>query len=604
MRGRLTSFIQKLPDKPGIYFFKNGRGEIVYIGKARSLRERIKSYMQPTSDPKVGHILAETEDVDFILTGSEKEAALLENNFVRKHQPKYNLRLKDDKSFPYLRLTLQERFPGIYLIRRVEADRAGYFGPFSLAHHARKTIHLLNRYFGIRSCAERIPGKRKRPCLEYDMSLCAAPCVELVSEEEYRERAENARLFLEGKVEKLVKILEAKMRESSEREDFEGAARWRDIIHAVEQVKEKPKLISVRAEDVDIVGFARDEETVAFFVFMMRKGKVIESEEISFPEKGKNSDAEILGEFLRSMYGRRQEIPDKILLPFQPAGKLGVSGFLRKKGGEKVSLLIQGRGRNRQLVELACRNAEHVLKKRRESLEPLVDLQHVLGLPSFPQHIEGFDISNTGGDESVGSLVVFEGGRPKKSAYRKYKVKTVRGPDDVASLSEVIGRRYKKAIAENEKLPDLILVDGGKGQLNAARNALKKLGLEDIPVASVAKKEEVIFTAERKGGIRQDRTSPALKLIQSIRDEAHRFAVSFHRRRREKKSFASLLDKVPGLGKKRKSAILLKYRDLEEIKKASLGELSDVLGPKTASSLKKILNERVHGKISGQKAFS
>lgn len=585
MTENLKSKINLLPKKQGIYFFKNKDNDIIYIGKAHSLKERVKSYFQQTSDSKINNILSETADIDFILTESDKEAAFLENNFIRRYQPKYNLRLKDDKSFPYLKLTAQEKFPGIYLTRKVEPDKSKYFGPFSPAHQARRTIHLINKYFGLRGCSENIPGKRKRPCLDYDLKLCSAPCVGYISESEYREDAKNAILFLEGKVKQLLKILNRKMKEASSRQNFEEAAHWRDTIRTVEHVKEKPKLISVHLENNDIFGFFRDKERVALYVFFMRRGKVAEAEEFLFQEKKNISDEEILFKFLTKFYKNRKTLPEKILLPFPFKQKEKLLKTLSTEIQKKIKIIVPHKGKNKKLVELAQKNAELLIQKKEEKLSPLMEIRNILSLKSLPLRIEGFDISNIGGKESVGSLVVFEDGHPKKEDYRKYKIKTVSGPNDVASLHEVIQRRYGRVIREKLDLPDLILVDGGKGQLSVARKALQKLGLDTLPVISLAKKKEIIYVPSIKEGLWLERTSLALKLFQNIRNEAHRFAISFHRQRRRRRSFESLLDGIPGIGKKRKISLLAKYKGIEEIKKASPEELASIVGTKTAQTL-------------------
>jgi excinuclease ABC subunit C len=586
MEDDLKKKVGEFPEKPGIYFFKNDKKEVIYIGKARSLRDRVRTYFLPTADPKVNHILRETADIDFILTGSEREAAFLENNFVQQYQPKFNLRLKDDKSFPYLKLTVQEKYPGVYFSRKVEPGGARYFGPFSPAHQARQAIHLLSKSFGLRTCTEPVPGKRKRPCLEYDLGLCSAPCVGYVSEGDYREHANEALLFLEGKVESLVKMLREKMERAAERQDFEQAAHYRDAIQAVEQVKVRPRLISVALEDKDIIGSAEQKEQVAIYAFFMRKGKVIESREAFFERKENFSESDALGCFLDDFYlqGER-DIPDVILLPRDFPRRPELGELLRRRKGQKVRIIVPEKGKNKNLVELASRNAETALRKKRRESGPLADVQKVLSLEEPPQRIEGFDISNTGGEESVGSLVVFEDGMPKKQEYRKYRIRTVRGPNDVASLEEVLRRRFQRALEERRPLPDLVLVDGGKGQLHTALRTLQSLGIEDIALVSLAKKEEVLFSPKHKEGIRLDRTSPALKLFQSIRDEAHRFAISFHRQRREKKSFASLLDGISGLGPKRKKALFSRYKDIGEIQKASTEELAEVIGARAARAL-------------------
>ncbi len=538
MNDKLKQALARLPARPGIYFFKNGAREIIYIGKARSLRDRVRSYFQPSSDPKVGNIISETADLDFILTGSEREAAFLENNFVQRYQPRFNLRLKDDKSFPYLRLTLGERFPGVYLTRKVETDGARYFGPFSPASQARKTIHILNKYFGIRACEEIVPGKRKRPCLEYDLKLCSAPCTGFIGEAEYGGRVGDALLFLEGKTAKLLALLKERMDEAAARLDYEQAAHWRDLIRTIEQVKERPRLISVALEDADIFGLARSGRRTAFYILFMRSGKVREAEELVFEESEKVPDHRVVERTLDKYYEQAGDIPDKVLLPREVETAAALAGRLSTKKGSHVRVLSPRRGRDLRLVEMAVWNAENILERKPVERQPLVELAELAGLAEPPQRIEGFDISNTGGQESVGSLVVFDRAEPNKDEYRKYRIKSVAGSNDVASLAEVVRRRYTRLLAEKKRLPDLILVDGGKGQRHAAQSVLEEIGLGRLPVASIAKKEEVLFAPGHQDGLRLDRTSPALKLIQFIRDEAHRFAVTYHRRRREKKSFA------------------------------------------------------------------
>lgn len=581
----LKTILEDLPTKPGIYFFKNSENDVIYIGKARSLKDRVKSYFGTTSDPKVHNILAETIDIDYIFTDSEKEATFLENNFIQQYQPKFNIRLKDDKAFPYLKVTLQDRFPGIFLTRRVEPDGARYFGPFSPVHQARKTIHLINKSFGIKGCRETIPGKRKRPCLEYDLKLCAAPCVQYISESEYRARVEDTLLFLEGKTDKLLRSLKQKMKEEAADEEFERAAQLRDLILAIEQLKAKPTLISTRQENKDIFGYSSVQNEVHLTVFRMRQGKVIETEVMSRKKKKNVSDSSILSSELLKYYKKSPDIPDKIILPFRISREKNISSSISQAKGKKIDMVIPIRGENKKLLELAQKNTEDLAQKEPDATS-LSELKNLLRLKSMPQHIEGFDISNTGGDESVGSMVVFDEGKPNKSEYRKYKIRTVDGPDDVASLQEVIRRRYASLLTEGQEfMPDLVFVDGGKGQLNAALKALHELGVEDVAVASLAKKEERIFIPNQKDGLRLKRTSPALQLLQNIRDEAHRFAITYHRRRRTKKSFASPLDAISGIGPKRKKALLTKYKSVREIKKAPLKELEKILGAKTAQNL-------------------
>lgn len=574
-----------LPGKPGIYFFKDLRGEVVYIGKARSLRDRVRSYFQATSETKIANILAETASIDFILTRSEREAAFLESNFIQQHRPKFNLRLKDDKSFPYLKLTVQEKFPGIYFTRRVEKDGARYYGPFSPAHQARTTIQLLGKYFGIRTCREKIPGHRKRPCLEHDLELCSAPCTSAVSEQEYRERVSDAQLFLEGRVEELLRSTRRRMREAAGRQAFEAAARWRDIAVAVEQIRDKPQAISVRTENLDIFGFHRQAKRASIYLFLMRRGKIRESFGWIASAPDNRGEKEILAEQAAVFYNGRLDLPDKILLPFAPAALAGGITGLKTGTGRAIPLHIPHRGRYRRLVELADRNAVNLILRDEDENAPLSMLAKALGLPAPPALIEGYDISNTGGTETVGSQVVFRFGFPDKSAYRKFRIKTVKGPDDIAGLEEVLTRRFARLQQDERAAPDLVLIDGGKGQLNAARGVLLELGFERIPLISLAKREELIYSKGFPEGLRLERTSPALRLLQHVRDEAHRFAVSFHRTRRDKRSFASPLDGIPGIGPKRKAALLEHYSTLAHIQKASEDELASLIGRRAARAL-------------------
>ena len=589
---RLKNKADRFPPLPGIYFFKDTDDRIIYIGKARSLKNRIRSYFQSTADYKVRNILSETADIDFLQTDSEKEAALLENNFIRQYQPKFNFRLKDDKHFPYLKVTMQEPFPGIYLTRRVEEDGARYFGPFSPARQARETIHLITKFFGIRSCREDVPGRRSRSCLEHDLGLCTGPCVKLINKQDYWERVQHALLFLEGKVETLRDEIRKKMERAAQDEEYEQAALWRDLIKALEQVKLKPKMISVRQEDLDIVGFARSENMVAFYVFMMRNGLVSESTHAFLPNATGQSDARILSDRLLGFYGSLEEWPSLILLPFSPAEKEALSRKLSKLKGRRVELRIPQRGKNKRLMDFASDNARMLIRKKKADIQPLEELKNVLDLPVIPNRIEGFDISNTMGEESVGSLVVFREGIPDKDRYRRYKIKSVEGPNDVASISEVLLRRYTRVLAEGESLPDLIFVDGGKPQLNTAAKTLKSLDLEEVPLVSLAKKEEIIFTPGHRNGLRLDRTSMSLKLLQSIRDEAHRFAITLHRKRREKRSFASQLDGIHGLGPRRKTRLLAQYKSLSAIRRASLADLSGLIGRPAAEALLRHLSAK------------
>jgi len=578
---RLKARAAELPAKPGIYFFKSASGEVVYIGKARSLRDRVRSYFLANPDIKVRHILRETADIDYILTRSEKEAAFLENNYVQQHQPRFNLRLKDDKSFPYLKLTVGEPCPGVYFSRRVEPDGSRYFGPFSPAGRARSSIHLINKYFRVRGCEDAVFRGRKRPCLEFELGLCAAPCTGEISAAEYRENVDNACLFLEGRLPELARTLRARMELAAESEKFEEAARWRDILRTIEDIRDRPSAISTSLEDQDVVGLAREGDRAAAYIFFMRSGKIRNSAARLLDAPAATPDAELLAGFLGDYY-RDHEAPARLLLPSSPARLTGLQSLL---GWAKVRVLVPRGGKNLKLVDMAGRNAEAFLRRQAGESRPLEALKTALGLPALPRAIEGFDISNTGGLESVGSLVVFRDGRPDKDSYRRFLIRTVEGSNDVASLEEVITRRYRKLLDDEAPLPDLVMVDGGKPQLGAAEKALAGLGLSELPLVSIAKKEEILFTPAHREGLRLDRTSPALKLVQAVRDETHRFAIALHRGRREKRSFESVLDGIPGLGPKKRSALLARYVGIEAIRSAPRAELDALIGASVAAKV-------------------
>ncbi len=590
MTDSLREKVAGFPAKPGIYFFRDAEGRVLYIGKARSLRDRVRSYFLPGPDIKVRNILGETADVDYILTASEKEAAFLENNYIQEHRPKFNLRLKDDKSFPYLKLTVREKFPGISMSRKVESDGSRYFGPFSPAGRARKTIHLVNRHFGVRGCEEAVFRGRKRPCLEHDLGLCSAPCVGRISPDDYRKDVDAARLFLEGRTEELARSVKARMGEAAAAQRFEEAARLRDLVRTLEDLRQRPQAIDVGLEDLDAVGYARAGDAAALHVFFMRRGKVRDSGGTLAEGTEGRSDGDVLAELVGRFYARAEK-PPKILLPFEPAGARRLQEELGGGPGKKARLVVPKAGKYARLTEMAGQNAVLALGDTKRAASPLLALAQVLGLADAPWRIEGFDISNTGGDESVGSLVVFDGGRPNRSEYRKFKVRTVEGSNDAASLREVVGRRYARLKEEGSRMPGLILVDGGKPQLAAALAALDDAGVTGIPLISLAKREEIIFTPENRKGIRLDATSPALKLVEHVRDEAHRFAVAFHRGRRSKKSFASALDGIPGLGPKRKAALLARYGNIESIRVAPLDDLAALVGRAAASALESRLGQ-------------
>lgn len=588
----------RLPDKPGIYFFKNAHGEVIYIGKARSLQERIRNYFLPTSDPKVEHLIKEASDVDYILTTSEKEAFFLESNFVRQHQPKFNLRLKDDKSFPRLRVTVNEEFPGIYFSRQMEEDGARYFGPFIPAQKARTAIHLITKLFKLRSCENAVFKSRKRPCLDYEMGLCSAPCAGLIDKKSYRESVDHALLLLEGRTKRLRLIIRKKMEQASAKLEFEEAARCRDLLDILDDLSEKPVAISVELKDMEVAGFASQPEAAAFYVFVIRKGKIVDAFDWIYQLKPGQTKENIWSRFLDEL-NRLSIKMTTLILPVELFSKITKESAIGKLSGT-IPFRPAHSVREKELTDLARKNAEELLKKFALDAQPLEELRKELGLASLPRLIIGCDISTTGGQGSTGSIVAFRNGKPDKNLYRIFKIKSVRGPDDTACLKEVINRYFKHLSEHWVDLPDFVLVDGGKGQLSVVSREMNKFGLGHIPVASIAKKEEIIFSTFRPSGISLPPYSPALKLIQRIRDEAHRFAISYHRKLRQKKSFFSDLDGIPGLGPAKKALLRQKFESVEAIRLAGPDIVARIIGQKTAASL----FSRLKQKESNEKARS
>jgi len=569
---RLKDKAARLPDQPGIYFFRDAAGIVVYIGKARSLRDRVKSYFSASGDDKVRRILERTADIEIILAGSEREAAFLESNYVRQHRPPFNLRLKDDKSFPFLKLTVGHRCPGLSLSRKVDPAGSRTFGPFSPASRARAALRLAAKHFGLRTCPDSVFKGRKRPCLEHDLGLCSAPCTGVISESAYAENVADALMFLEGRTGELSSSLKKKMDAASAAQDFEQAARLRDLIFVLDDLRRKSETISTGLEDQDAAGFSRSGGRAVLYMFRMRAGRVEDSRVIVKDVDPDEGDRNILG-WLLSEYYSDAEPPARLLLPFFPKPKRPFHNVPRS-------------GRGKHLVDLASRNAEAALSEGPSVLSSTGVLAEVMGLKKSPETIEGFDISHTGGEESVGSLVVFTNDRPDRKNYRIFGIQTASKSDDTAALAEVIRRRYSRVLRENGKLPDLVFIDGGKGQLSAARKALARLGLDSVPVVSLAKREEILFAAGAPNGLRLEGSSPALKLFQRIRDEAHRFAVIHHRKRREKKSLVSLLDGIPGIGPKRKQALLEHFGSLEAVQAAGEDAVSALVGRKAARAVR------------------
>ncbi|WP_296970727.1 excinuclease ABC subunit UvrC [Tepidanaerobacter sp. EBM-38] len=585
--------IADFPEKPGVYIMKDKRNRIIYVGKAISLKNRVRSYFQsPKNLPiKVASMISKVENIEYIVTDSEVEALILECNLIKFNRPKYNILLRDDKQYPYIRITLNQPFPRLEVVRRVKQDKARYFGPYADVGAMREAIDVINKIFPIRSCGKdlsQIPLK-ERPCLNYHIKRCLAPCQGFIEAEEYDEIIKNIIMFLEGKQETLVKQLKEKMQEAADNLNFEKAAALRDQIAALEKVLEEQKIVSTDMIDQDIIAMARGIDMVCIQVFFVREGKVVGREPFILSNTNGAERKEILTAFVKQFYNNANFVPDEIIIDEDIDDKTTIEEWLKHKKGSKVYVIIPKRGEKKKLAEMVAENARIYLdqvdsKDEREklrNLQALEELKQYLNLENVPRRIEAFDISNTQGAESVASMVVFEEAQPKKEDYRKFKIKTVKGPNDFESMKEVVFRRFKRALSGDKKfnnLPDLLLIDGGKGQLKYARQALKELGLSFIPTIALAEEFEHIFTEGNDEPIILPENSEALYLVQRIRDEAHRFALSFHRSLRTKRNLKSVLEDIPGIGKARRLALLKTFGGLEGIKQASLEELASAPG--------------------------
>jgi excinuclease ABC subunit C len=590
----LRQKLDNLPASPGVYIFKNDQGKTIYVGKALSLRNRVRSYFQGSRslDPKTEHLVAEVADLDTILVDSEVEALILESTLVKQNQPRYNVNLKDDKSFPYLKLTVNEAYPRIFITRRIKQDGAQYFGPFLPASYARHTLRLINRYFKLRTCNLPIDGTLPRPCLDYQMKRCLGPCVAgLCSKEEYQQAVEDVRLLLSGKTDRLVRELDRRMAEASEDLRYEAAGMYRDWIVMVREMSERQKMILEGQDDTDLFGYSQEGSRLAMAVFAMRGGRMVGRREYFWEDLLSFDPSEFFSAALKQYYLPDTFTPKEILIPADIEDADALEAWLSQRKGRRVVIRSPRRGLKSGLLDLVMRNAQMSFETRFRILKPrgeavLKPLQDVLGLDSLPRRIEAFDISHTQGADTVASMVVCENGEMRRSEYRKFKIESVKGPDDFASMREVVHRQYENLLEKDDGcMPDLVLVDGGKGQLSAAADALSDLGMETQAVAAIAKKEEILFMLGKEDPIVLPRESPVLHLIQTLRDEAHRFAVSYHRKRLEMRDHSSELDGVPGIGEVRKKVLLRAFGSLARIRQAKYEELAPYVGPKAAAKL-------------------
>jgi excinuclease ABC subunit C len=602
---QLDQMIARLPTNSGVYLFKDKKGTILYVGKAGNIRHRVSSYFQKAGgkDVKTLAMLEKVAEIDTIVTDTEKEAFILENNLIKEHRPRYNVKLRDDKNYPCLRLTLEEEYPTLCIVRRIKKDRSLYFGPYPSATSLRQTLRLIRRLFPIRTCLDTKFTSRLRPCINYEMGRCLGPCCDKTNPAQYREVVNQVRMFLEGKNRALVERLEKRMEEESERLNFEAAAKIRDQIQHIETVVEKQKIVSSDFVDQDVIGFHRQDHTVIVHPLFIRAGKLLGGKGFAFPSSGL-PDEEILSSFLHQYYREGKFIPEQILLPKGVPEQDLIEDRLGDLKGKKVQILVPVRGGRKHLLQMASDNAEKYLhseaeleKDQKKILETLRERLH---LRRIPRRIEAFDISNLQGGQAVGSMVFFEDGEPHKDGYRHFKIRTVEGADDYGMMYEVLLRRYKKAV-EEDNLPDLVLVDGGRGQLNVAQEVFKELQVKEIDLVSLAKErviagtrgarygrtEEKIFHPQYREPFQLGKQSPLLHFLDRIRDEAHRFAITYHKKMRSKETIKSVIGDIPGIGRVKKRELLKHFGSVEGIKKASLYDLAKApkMNEKTAQKV-------------------
>ncbi len=594
----LPAKIRSLPTSPGVYLYKNAEGEVIYVGKARNLRARVRTYFVEggIDDAKTGSLLREAVDVDYIILDNEKEALALENNLIKQKKPRFNVLLRDDKTYPYIKLTLGERFPRVYVTRRLRKDGSVYYGPYFPANLAHRTVDLIHRHFLVPSCTIDLSRYHPRPCLQYYIGRCLGPCVQgLTTPERYQEAVRDVRLFLEGRQTELSRSLRRRMERAAEEQQYESAAKYRDLIATVEQLQERQRIAAVEGSDADVFGYHWENGMLAVNLFHMRGGKVLDRREFFWDElpdiaraHGQNGagtfdPGELFSALLKQLYLDQQYVPRQIYVPVDFEDRATLEEVLSESCKHKVEITAPQRGDKRALIDLAGNNAKQSFDQRFRVMKPTTRviqeaLQDALTLPELPRRIECFDISHIQGAETVASMVVWEDGRMKKSDYRKFIIRSVDGVDDFASMREVVTRRYKRLQEEKRKLPSLVLIDGGIGQLHAAAQALESLQITSQPLAAIAKREEIIYVhGQEDGPVVLDRHSPVLHLVQLIRDEAHRFAVSFHRKRREMRDRSTELLQIPGIGAATTRRLLQHFGSLQAVKEADAAALSAVV---------------------------
>ncbi len=588
--------VADLPDGPGVYQFLDARSRVIYVGKAKSLRRRVGSYfdLRAESPERTRALVAEIRDVEILVVATEIEALVLENSLIKKNKPRYNVRLRDDKNFPYIRLVTSDPVPWMEIVRRPRRDDDAYFGPFVPASTARKTIRLLAQHFGVRSCKGPIEDKDHRACLFFHIDQCLAPCAGHCTDAEYASAVTDATAFLKGRTQPLVDRLQARMREESDAERFERAAHYRDLLRMLEKQAEAQRVASTGLEQQDAWGLHREGGNAFLVVAFVREGLLRGRREFALRDVGDMPDDDLLGNAVRQYYHSAAFFPDEVLLPFAISEAELTEAWLRQVAGRAARLVVPQRGDKVERVGWASENARQGFELKfsrgdaaKEAVERLGEL---LDLDGSPERIEAFDISNVQGSDVVASMVCFVSGEPSRRDYRTFKIEGLSGlPDDYASMREVVGRRYRRLVAEERELPDLVLVDGGPGQLAAAAEALAGAGLHDMPLASIAKREEIIHVRGRDEPLRLQRSDAALQLVQRLRDEAHRVAVGFHRRRRSARTIVSELDAVPGIGPHRRRLLLRRFGSVAGVRAASDAELVDAVGEKLARALRIVL---------------
>jgi len=588
----------QLPLAPGVYLYKDAGGTVIYVGKAKLLRNRVRSYFSEDklSDAKTGSLIAEARDLDYILVDNEKEALALENNLIKQYQPRFNVLLRDDKTYPYVKLT-RERYPRVYVTRRLRKDGATYFGPFFPGNLAYRLVHFIHRHFLVPSCKIDLTRYHPKPCLQYHIHRCLGPCVEgLADGDAYEAAVHHVRQFLEGRHTDLARDLRNRMEAASTEMRFEEAASLRDLLATVEEIEERQKMAAAKGDDVDIFGCYAEPPLVALNLFHLRHGQIVDRREFFWEDQEGFDEPQFLSSLLKQLYLDQQFIPAEIHVPVDFEDREALEELLSEKRGAphggRVEIRTPQRGQKKALMDLVATNAKHSFHARFRVLKPSSKaiqqaLQDGLNLPTAPTRIECFDISHIQGTDKVASMVVWEDGWMKKADYRKFIIKTVIGNDDFASMREVVTRRYARLLEEKRPLPGLVLIDGGLGQLHAAAESLEGLGIADQPLASIAKREEIIYVfGQEDEPVKLDRFSPILHLIQSIRDEAHRFAITFHRSRRSARQLTSELDAIPGVGEKTVQKLLKQFGSSELVRAATEDELAKAVGRAVARKVR------------------